>query len=133
MSLWDSANYDLNTVFVSEYRFLWAAVALYVAAFFVATLPLWAFWELGRTVTMSPVEMAHAFDAPIFRKEGTNLTAEELIDSVGKRRVQYGVLRSQDEMKALVGSGVVNSGRLVFAATDTSVVDRPYKSQVFDL
>ena len=83
---------------------------------------------------MSPVEMAHAFDAPTFSKEGTNLTADELIKSVGGRRVQYGVLRSDDEMKTLVsGSGNINSGRLVFADSENSIVDRPYKGQVFDL
>ncbi len=120
-------------VFVSDYRFLWAAVALYGAAFLVTTLPLWAFWELGRTVTMSPVEVAHAFDAQIFKTEGTNLTAEQLMDSVGRRKVQYGVLRSHDEMNALMGSGALDSGRLVFGDTDGSVVDRPYKGQVFYL
>jgi hypothetical protein len=116
-------------LFVSNYPYLWAALGVYGAVLIATLVPLWAWWELGRTASMSPIETAHAFDAPIFRKERTNLTAEQLVATVGKRRVQYGVVENRDETDSLIGSKDENCGRLVLADTDKHVVEKPNKGQ----
>lgn len=77
----------------------------YVAGALVATLvtvllvlPVyWGFWQLGRKVTLGPLEIANAFNAPIIRPDtvkGQHGDFEEVLNEVGKRRVRYGQLRS---------------------------------------
>jgi hypothetical protein len=119
-------------VFISNYPYLWAAVAVYGTALIISLMPLWAWWELGRTASMSPIETAHAFEAPIFRQEGTNLTAEELVETAGSRRVQYGVLQSRDDTMSVLDSHDIKYGRLVLADTDNASVEKPRKGQSFD-
>jgi hypothetical protein len=76
----------------------------YVAGALVATLitiilvlPVyWGFWKLGRKVTLGPLEIANAFNAPIIRPEnvrGHHADFEEVLQEVGGRRVRYGQLK----------------------------------------
>jgi hypothetical protein len=76
----------------------------YVAGALVATLitillvlPVyWGFWKLGRKVTLGPLEIANAFNAPIIRPEnvrGHHADFEEVLQEVGNRRVRYGQLK----------------------------------------
>jgi hypothetical protein len=76
----------------------------YVAGALVATfvtlllvLPVyWGFWQLGRKVTLGPLEIANAFNAPIIKPEnvkGQHGDFEEVLQEVGKRRVRYGQLK----------------------------------------
>lgn len=63
---------------------------------FVLVLPVyWGFWELGRKVTLGPLEISHAFNAPIIAPDKTKNhhgDFDEVLEDVGKRRVQYGQL-----------------------------------------
>ncbi|KAJ4384265.1 hypothetical protein N0V86_001112 [Didymella sp. IMI 355093] len=76
----------------------------YVAGALVATfvtlllvLPVyWGFWQLGRKVTLGPLEIANAFNAPIIKPDnvkGQHGDFEEVLQEVGKRRVRYGQLK----------------------------------------
>lgn len=76
----------------------------YVAGALVATLvtvllvlPVyWGFWELGRRVTLGPLEITQAFGAPIIapdRYKNTHGDFDHILKEVGGRRVQYGQLR----------------------------------------
>lgn len=76
----------------------------YVAGALVATLvtillvlPVyWGFWHLGRKVTLGPLEIANAFNAPIIKPDnvkGQHGDFEEVLQEVGKRRVRYGQLK----------------------------------------
>jgi hypothetical protein len=75
----------------------------YVAGALVATLTsvllvlpvYWGFWQLGRKVTLAPLEVSHAFNAPILAPDQTKNyhgDFDEVLHDVGKRRVQYGQL-----------------------------------------
>jgi hypothetical protein len=53
-------------VFHSEYRYL-VGSSLLSAMFVLLVAPIfWGWWELGRSVTLNPIEIAKAFDAPFF-------------------------------------------------------------------
>lgn len=69
-----------------------ALAATLITVLFV--LPVyWGFWELGRKVTLGPLEISHAFNAPIIAPDKTKNhhgDFDEVLNDVGKRRVQYG-------------------------------------------
>ena len=78
----------------------------YVAGALVATLvtlllvlPVyWGFWLLGRKVTLGPLEIANAFNAPIIKPDNVKAQHgdfEEVLHEVGKRRVRYGQLKDR--------------------------------------
>ncbi|KAH7066226.1 hypothetical protein BKA63DRAFT_523986 [Paraphoma chrysanthemicola] len=71
-----------------------ALAATLITVLFV--LPVyWGYWELGRKVTLGPLEISHAFNAPIIAPDKTKNhhgDFEEVLGEVGKRRVQYGQL-----------------------------------------
>ena len=57
-----------------------------------ATLALFnGWWHLGRDLTLSPAELANAFEAPLLAQADSNATADDLLRSFGRDRVQYGV------------------------------------------
>ena len=66
-------------LFHSDYRFLGAALAVMFVAFMALTALLWGWWDLERSVSLSPLETAKAFDAPLMKRAGQNSTVEEMI------------------------------------------------------
>ncbi|KAJ4300837.1 hypothetical protein N0V90_002925 [Kalmusia sp. IMI 367209] len=72
-----------------------ALVATLVTVFLV--LPVyWGFWQLGRKVTLGPLEITEAFGAPIVKPEkykNVHGDFDQVLQEVGKRRVQYGQLK----------------------------------------
>ncbi|KAF2127030.1 hypothetical protein P153DRAFT_388351 [Dothidotthia symphoricarpi CBS 119687] len=126
----------------------------YVAAALVATLltvlcvlPVyWRFWELGRKVTLGPLEIANAFNAPIIapdKRQRHHGDFEEIIQEVGQRRVQYGQIvgappghmgiaephkvakpvsmRPHDHIPAVQGSFALGFGAAIGAVTAVAV------------
>jgi hypothetical protein len=88
------------TGIVEEYSTDFGYVAGALVATFVTillVLPVyWGFWKLGRKVTLGPLEIANAFNAPIIRPEnvrGHHADFEEVLQEVGSRRVRYGQLK----------------------------------------
>ncbi|KAH8723812.1 hypothetical protein GQ44DRAFT_709652 [Phaeosphaeriaceae sp. PMI808] len=87
------------TGIVEQYKTSFAYVGGALAATFLTVLfvlPVyWGFWELGRKVTLAPLEISHAFNAPIIAPDKTKNhhgDFDEVLNEVGKRRVQYGQL-----------------------------------------
>lgn len=72
-----------------------ALVATFVTVLLV--LPVyWGFWQLGRKVTLGPLEITQAFGAPIVapdRYKGAHGDFDHILREVGKRKVQYGQLK----------------------------------------
>lgn len=86
-------------VYVSNYAFLVAGVAVMLLAV-IGVMPLfYGFWDLGRDVTLSPIETAKAFGAPVLDTEGvsSNATATAIAKSeTGRLLVQYGEVRGSE-------------------------------------
>lgn len=76
-------------VFHSEYRYLITALAVTLFAL-LSMLPLfWGRWNLGQPVTLSPLETAKAFGAPIMQLAGQNPTVEEILKTIRGIKVRY--------------------------------------------
>jgi len=87
------------TGIVEQYQTSFAYVGGALAATLITVLLVlpvyWGFWQLGRKVTLGPLEISHAFNAPMIRPEKTKHhhgDFEEILNEVGKRKVQYGQL-----------------------------------------
>lgn len=83
---------DTSSVAVFESQYLYLGLAtLFTALAWLATFPLFVgWWHVGRTVSMSPIETAKAFRAPILQDVDSNAKAESLVKEVGNRPVRYG-------------------------------------------
>jgi hypothetical protein len=84
-------------LFHSDYRFLGAALAVMLVGLIALTLLLWGWWDLERSVSLSPIETAKAFEAPLMEEAGRNSTVEEMIKEVGTKKIRY-----------LLGQSIVN-------------------------
>ena len=77
-------------IYEAHYPYLYAALSC-TAAGWLAMIPLLLnWWHVGRTVSMSPIETAKAFGAPLLRSSDSNADAVKLLKEVGDRPVQYG-------------------------------------------
>ncbi|RYP66008.1 hypothetical protein DL771_007989 [Monosporascus sp. 5C6A] len=85
----------LVTVYATHYEYL--AVALVFMCLAMAfVVPLFAgWWSLGRAFSLSPVEIARAFDAPLMRDADSNAEVAALLAEVGDRKVRYGSVAVQ--------------------------------------
>lgn len=62
----------------------------------IAVLPLYfGWWQLGRVVSMSPLETAKAFRSPLMAEAGSNQELDGLVGAAGEKRVRYGVVMEQ--------------------------------------
>jgi hypothetical protein len=76
-------------VYASIYGFLVAATLILMIAFVVVSSTLWGWWELGRTVSLNPLETAKAFGASLFQAESFDMDAEHLAANTGELKVRY--------------------------------------------
>ncbi|KAF1962274.1 hypothetical protein CC80DRAFT_588845 [Byssothecium circinans] len=68
----------------------------------IATIPLYyGYWELGRTVSLNPLELAKAFGAPLLRGLDGNATPEMITVERGGMSIKYGALERYGEGKDL--------------------------------
>jgi hypothetical protein len=66
-------------VFKSQYIYLFIAVAITLVATCCVTIILSGWWHLGRDVSLSPIEIARAFDAPLLKDSLPNADASALL------------------------------------------------------
>jgi hypothetical protein len=109
-------------VFHSNYAYLAGAIILMLTALVALTFPLWGWWELGRDVSLSPLETAKAFGAPMLQQVSLDMGADGLVKQVGDLRVKYGGVRDSDETGLL-------SPRMEIG--DPGIGRKPYKGEGF--
>lgn len=80
-----------RAVFRTSYAYLGGALGITVVALLMAAGLFKGYSALGRAVTMSPVEVAKAFDAPLLRGVDSNAVIKGLTAAAGSRMVMYGV------------------------------------------
>ena len=83
--------HNTHTIYVTDtiYMVVGALVSLIGVVAVGATLYGW--WQLGRNVSMSPLEIAKAFDAPLLRDMGSNVSHDQIPTCIKSQRIQYGV------------------------------------------
>ncbi|KAF2496769.1 hypothetical protein BU16DRAFT_341390 [Lophium mytilinum] len=73
----------------SDFRYLAGAIVIMFIGLLAVVFLLWGWWELGRSVTLSPLETAKAFGAPITLGAGHEKEADRIIKEVGHEKVAY--------------------------------------------
>lgn len=81
-----------HSVYVTDYRYMIAAAVLSIASVLAIAQTFYGWWELGRTVSLSPIEIAKAFNAPLLSQVGSNfdLSNNRRLGPMAATRVQYG-------------------------------------------
>ncbi|KAF8864308.1 hypothetical protein BDZ45DRAFT_34237 [Acephala macrosclerotiorum] len=78
------------TVYQSNYTIMAIAILINFLGL-LSALPLYyGWWELGRKASLSVLETAKAFEAPLLRDVDDNATVEQILKQVGKTRAVYG-------------------------------------------
>jgi hypothetical protein len=106
-------------VFHSEYHYLLGSSLL--STFFVLLVAptFWGWWKIGRSVTLNPIEIAKAFDAPFFQGPGSNFTGSELVRTTGSRLLRYGEAEGEGSKRQL-------------KLADPQEISRPTPGAVYD-
>jgi hypothetical protein len=91
--------YEPVIMYQSRYRYLFAATLISLLAC-CSVLPTFnGFWRLNRPFSLSPIEIAKAFDAPLLRLSGagtSDLPVDKLVKRVGTTGVQYVIIADED-------------------------------------
>ncbi|KAL6410613.1 hypothetical protein AUP68_07040 [Ilyonectria robusta] len=90
-----------TTKYTLHSQFLAGTLAILVAGVLAVMWLFYGFWLLGRRVSMSPLEIAAAFQAPITAGADSNADAAQLATQVGKRPAKYGAIHSHDGTQTL--------------------------------
>jgi hypothetical protein len=72
-----------TTVYHSRYPFLTGAIALLLFNAFLILLTFYGCWELGRPISLNPINTAKAFNAPLLAGPGSNTPLAKLAESMG--------------------------------------------------
>jgi hypothetical protein len=103
-----------HSIYVTDYRYMAAAMVLGIASVLAIGQTFYGWWELGRTVSLSPLEIAKAFNAPLLAQVGSNfdLSNTKQLGPLATARVQYGEkLNEQAYTTGYVGEGMEPHGR----------------------
>jgi hypothetical protein len=116
-----------------------------IAVFFV-TLTFDGYWTLGRNVSMSPLEIAKAFNAPLLESADSNADVKSLMRVVGERSVKYGAVSTdaaaaaggtygvgKEGVQARMGYGAseIDGGQIRLEMADEQLVQMPQKGWKF--
>ncbi|KAJ4366817.1 hypothetical protein N0V83_007342 [Neocucurbitaria cava] len=79
--------------YMTSFAYVGGALAATLTTLLLVLPVYWGFWQLGRKVTLGPLEISHAFGAPVIapeRMKAHHAEFEEVLGEVGHRRVRYG-------------------------------------------
>jgi len=81
----------------STHMFAIIGSVVLLLAVVAVSITLSGWWELGRDVSLSPLETAKAFGAQILHHPESPVNAHTLVARVGKRKVKYGEVQAAEE------------------------------------
>ena len=81
-----------HTVYHTNYLFVALATLASVVPIIAVLLTFQGSQRLGREVSLSPIEVAKAFGAPLLRGANSNARVSALVKQVGHRPLKYGVV-----------------------------------------
>ncbi|KAL8912814.1 MAG: hypothetical protein Q9171_002272 [Xanthocarpia ochracea] len=81
---------DERTVYVTDRRYLVAAAVISLFSVAAVAATLWGWWELGREVSASPLEIAKAFGAPLLHDMGSNVPWNKIPKGLARENIQFG-------------------------------------------
>jgi hypothetical protein len=100
----------LRAIHASHFGYLGGAlVAMILSPILVVPLFI-GWWRVDRTVTLSPIEIAKAFRAPLLDGHGCNSNVGSLLKELGTREVKYGVLPNSSQAAPEVDQRGIDGG-----------------------
>jgi hypothetical protein len=111
-------------VFNSNMSYFAGAASVQLLAILAILITFWGFWDLGRSSSLSPLEIAKAFDAPLLSDVLSNSSGREIEKIEGERKVRYGAVNEVSGYDPRPENGSGEMQRLVVA--DIAAVERPH-------
>jgi hypothetical protein len=65
--------YVRRSIFVTDFQYMFVVAIISLSSIGAVALTFYGWWELGRQVSLSPLEIATAFDAPLLKPVGSNM------------------------------------------------------------
>lgn len=87
---WDLEGESIVTVYRIDRGLLVSGIVTTAVLILLVVPTFVGWWELGRPVSLDPIETAKAFDAPLLRGPGSNAPIRDLIATMGARRLKWG-------------------------------------------
>ena len=78
-----------TTFYHSDYRFLGIGLAVMATSLLAVWHILWGWWELDCSITLSPLEVAKAFRAPILQTREEFREDDDILRNTGHAKVRY--------------------------------------------
>ncbi|KAG4432747.1 hypothetical protein IFR05_011777 [Cadophora sp. M221] len=87
-----ATQYKTEVHYATNYHFMFGALASTLLCACLVLPVYWGFWQLGRKVSLNPIEIANAFQAPMLSAEVVPRSghADDVVRVMGKREVVYG-------------------------------------------
>ncbi len=86
-----------TTIYTVNVLFIGLAVAASLLGV-LALFPLYyGWWDLGRKVSLNPLETAKAFEAPLLKEVHSNAPRSKIVETVGMQHVRYGVMQEKND------------------------------------
>ncbi|KUJ10178.1 uncharacterized protein LY89DRAFT_723950 [Mollisia scopiformis] len=82
------------TVYKSDYTVMGIAILINFLGLLSVLMLYHGWWDLGRRTSLSVLETAKAFGAPLLRDSDDNATAKQILSKIGKTRIMYGEVTS---------------------------------------
>jgi hypothetical protein len=110
-------------VFNSNMSYFAGAASVQLLAILAILITFWGFWDLGRSSSLSPLEIAKAFDAPLLSDVLSNSSGREIEKIEGGRKVRYGAIDEDFENASSEDTRTGERQRLVVA--DVATLGKP--------
>ncbi|PMD37659.1 hypothetical protein L207DRAFT_493212 [Hyaloscypha variabilis F] len=124
-------------VYQSHYLYLALGSGFTFLAIIFVLPTFFGYWHLGRRVSMSPIEIAKAFNAPLLRELDSNAEASELCESLGEMGVRYGIVSTgsmndkSEGVKERVYNAEMELSSLKLEIARSEYVAQPEKGMTF--
>jgi len=133
------SQFTTPAVYESQYLYLGIAVILTGIAVSFVTLTFAGYSTLGRNVSMSPLEIAKAFNAPLLESADSNADVKSLMRVVGERSVKYGAVsidtyavgKESTEARMAYGASEIDGEQTRLEMADERLVQMPWKGWKF--
>lgn len=96
----------------TDWRFGGVAMGLIFLCALCVLPSYYGFWQLGRKVTLGPIEVAGAFQAPVMDHPtvASNGEVDQFVKDIGQRQVRYGQVEGQQRLGVAQPSEVIRPG-----------------------
>jgi hypothetical protein len=132
MQTFEAQQVQDELVYTSNLRFFAAAACIMLCGIMLVACTYHHWWLVGRPVSLSPLEIAKAFDAPLLAVPGTSNTyVKGLLDAVGQLQVKYGGILGNNTIGLRREVGAMQHGTRKLCIADLREVHKPVAGERF--